>query len=116
MPPLSPCTTSGFGFTDDPVVFRGEHAPPFFWWSVFLFVLSTAIFVWVPYDGGVGDDRDGYVQFVYGEDGVESVWIQDPTMELMPSDNEEMDEEISASYATEGNRTEEAPPRRTLRD
>eukprot|EP00397_Hematodinium_sp_SG-2012_P000777 GEMP01000778.1.p1 GENE.GEMP01000778.1~~GEMP01000778.1.p1 ORF type:complete len:2021 (+),score=468.87 GEMP01000778.1:45-6107(+) len=45
----------------------------------------------VRYDGTIRDDNDDIVQFLYGEDGMDGVWIEDQTMELMTYSHEKLD-------------------------
>lgn len=37
----------------------------------------------VRYDGTVRNDTDDIVQFLYGEDGMDGVWIEDQDIELL---------------------------------
>jgi len=45
----------------------------------------------VRYDGTIRDDNDDIVQFLYGEDGMDAVWIEDQTIDLMTFTHDKLD-------------------------
>lgn len=52
----------------------------------------------VRYDGTVRNDTDDVVQFIYGEDGMDAIWIEGQDVSLMKMSYDEMKKKFKHDY------------------
>merc|ERR1712087_702995 len=55
----------------------------------------------VRYDGTVRNDTDDVVQFIYGEDGMDAIWIEGQDMTLMKMSFADMQKKFKHDYEKE---------------